>query len=393
MEKEYFDNMYFKDANEKIYVKDSEARGEIEILNSEINGLIKKINDVNSDLTNYKKYSDSNDTILIGDSYAVKSVVGNTTWQDVFEQCTGFNCHKYSQGSIGFIGITTNTFLTFLNRAIAEITDKKAIRNIVVCGGCNDIDKDSDLLLSAIGTFVQTAKTNFVNAKIYIGCIGNFKNSYNNHEKIFIAKNIYKRCVDYGAIYLTGVSFPMTDNGNFLSDGVHPSVHACKEIGEAVVQSLKHGAYSAYKYRSPTITPAGVVTSFSGGNAFKVQQFSNNFIATTYIVGQYNIGTGIHLTLNTTKTITGNDQFVIGTIDDSLMMGSDGAQSCCSMYARLMDANPYPIAVYPCIISVVNNKIYLKIINNASSAAFSVPIQNVSRIDLLYNGCITVPNF
>lgn len=380
--KKYVSNFDFKDSSEKIYIKDSEAREELSDLTVQTGVL-----------NTFKKITESNDTILIGDSYAVKSVVGNTTWQDVFEQSTGFTCHKYSQGSIGFIGITTNTFLTFLNHAVTEITDKKSIKNIVVCGGCNDIDKSSDLLLSAIGTFVQTAKTNFVNAKIYIGCIGNFKNSYNNHEKIFITKNIYKQCVNYGAIYLTGVSFPMTDNGNFLSDGVHPSVHACKEIGEAVVQSLKHGAYTANKYRTPTITPAGVVTSFSGGNPFKIQQFSNNFIATTYIVGQYNIGTGIHLTLNEVKTITGNDQFVIGTIEDSLMMGAEGAQSCCSMYARLMDANPYPIAVYPCIVSVVDNKIYLKIINNASSAAFSVPIQNVSRIDLLYNGCITVPNF
>ena len=382
MAKQYFDNVYFKDANEKIYVKDTEAREEINNLNSQTDAL-----------NNFKKIIESNDTILIGDSYAVKSVVGNNTWQDVFEQCTGFKCYKYSQGSIGFIGITTNTFLTFLNNAIAEITDKKAIRNIVVCGGCNDIDKSSDLLLSAIGKFVQAAKTNFVNANIYVGCIGNFKNSYNNHEKIFITENIYKQCVNYGAIYLTGVSFPMTDNGNFLSDGVHPSVQACKEIGEAVVQSLKHGAYTANKYRRPTITPAGIVTSFSGGNAFNLYQFSNNFNATTYIVGQYNIGTGIHLTLNEVKTITGNDQFLIGTIDDSLMLGVNGAQSCCSMYARLMDKNPYPIAVYPCIISVVDNKIYLKIINNASPSEFSTPIQNVSRIDLLYNGCITVPNF
>lgn len=384
MAKQYFDNVYFKDANEKIYVKDSEAREEISDLSIQTDAL-----------NNFKKITESNDTILIGDSYAVKSVVGNNTWQDVFEQCTGFKCYKYSQGSIGFIGITTNTFLTYLNKAINDITDKKAVKNVIVCGGANDIGKDETTLLSAISQFVQTAKQNFVNAKIYVGCIGNFVNSYNKHEQIFVIKNIYKKCVKYGANYLNGVSFPMTDNSNYIpGDATHPNANGCIEIGYAVAQSLKNGIYTANKYRNLVVKPSGIATSFSGGNNFTVRQFTNNYIAITQIIGAYNIGTGIHITLKEIRTVEGNDLYEVAELENCLALGGLGGQTCCSMYVRLMQTStPYPIDVYPCIVSLVDNKIYLKVINKASNSEFSTPIKNVSRIDLLYNGVIPAPNF
>lgn len=384
MAKKYFDNLHFRDANETIYVQDSEAREEISNLNKQTD-----------DLNNFKKITESNDTILIGDSYAVKSVVGNNTWQDVFEQCTGFKCYKYSQGSIGFIGITTNTFLTYLNKAINDITDKKSVKNVIVCGGANDINKDEASLLNAISKFVQTAKQNFVNAKIYVGCIGNFVNSYNKHEQIFVTKNIYKKCVKYGANYLSGVSFPMTDNSNYIpGDATHPNTNGCIEIGEAVAQSLKNGIYTANKYRKVVIKPSGIASSFSGGNEFIVRQFTNNYTACTQIIGAYNIGTGIHISLNAIRTVDGNDLYEIATIENALALGGLGAQNCCSMYVRLMQSStPYPIDVYPCIVSLVDNKLYLKIINKASASEFSTPIKNVSRIDLLFNGVIVSTNF
>ena len=182
MAKKYFDNFHFRDANETIYVKDSEAREEIDALSKQTD-----------DLKNFKKITESNDTILIGDSYAVSSVVGSGySWQDLFENYTGITCHKYSQGSIGFVGITTNTFLSYLNKAIEDISNKNEIKNIIVCGGCNDKGVNASTLETAISTFIRKAKENFPNATVYVGCIGNFKNSFSNHELMFITKNIYK---------------------------------------------------------------------------------------------------------------------------------------------------------------------------------------------------------
>lgn len=54
MEKKYFDNLHFRDANETIYVQDSEAREEIRNLSIQTD-----------DLKNFKKITESNDTILL----------------------------------------------------------------------------------------------------------------------------------------------------------------------------------------------------------------------------------------------------------------------------------------------------------------------------------------
>lgn len=377
MAKKYFDNLHFRDANETIYVKDSEAREELETLSKQTD-----------DLKNFKKITESNDTILIGDSYAVSSVVGSGySWQDLFENYTGITCHKYSQGSIGFVGITTNTFLTYLNKAIEDISDKNAIKNIIVCGGCNDKGVNTSTLETAISTFIRKAKENFPNATIYVGCIGNFKNSFSNHESMFITKNIYKKCVKYKAVFLNGVDFVMKNNGNFQSDNVHPNTNGCLELADAIVNAFKTGFYQGNAYKNITPTATGIVSNFSH-NPFTVYQFATNDGCSTAIAGGYNAGDGIHCNLSNNININGSNQYLIAQLNDSLDLGEEAGQNCCMMQCRLMDKNPYPIGTYPCVVSLVDNKIYAKVILQSDGANFQKPVNDVSRIDLLYNGTI-----
>lgn len=377
MAKKYFDNFHFRDANETIYVKDSEAREEIDALSKQTD-----------DLNNFKKITESNDTILIGDSYAVSSVVGSGySWQDLFENYTGITCHKYSQGSIGFVGITTNTFLSYLNIAIADITNKEAIKSIIVCGGCNDKGVNASTLETAISTFIRKAKENFPNATVYVGCIGNFKNSFSNHELMFITKNIYKKCVKYKAVFLNGVDFVMKNNGNFQADNVHPNTNGCLELADAIVNAFKTGFYQGNAYKNITPTATGIVSNFSH-NPFKVYQFATNDGCSTAINGGYKAGDGIHCNLGSNIDINGSNQYLIAQLNDSLDLGEDSGQNCCMMQCRLMDTNPYPIGTYPCVVSLVDNKIYVKVILQADGSNFQKPVNNVSRIDLLYNGTI-----
>lgn len=373
----YVSNFEFKDSSEKIYIKDSESR-------NRLNDVEKSINTINSVLNT----DHANESILIGDSYAVSSVVGTGySWQDLFENYTGITCHKYSQGSIGFVGITSNTFLTYLNKAIADITNKEAIKSIIVCGGCNDNGITASTLENAISTFITRAKASFPNATIYVGCIGNFKNSFSNHEKMFITKNIYKKCVKYKAVFLNGVDFVMKNNGNFQSDNVHPNENGCLELADAIVNAFKTGFYQGNAYKRTVPTAAGIVSKFSH-NPFNVYQFATNDGCSTAISGGYNAGDGIHCNLTENININGSNQYLIGVLNDSLDLGEDAGQNCCMMQCRLMDANPYPIGVYPCVVSLVDNKIYAKVILQADGANFQKPVNGVSRIDLLYNGSI-----
>lgn len=373
----YVSNFEFKDSSEKIYIKDSEAR-------DKLNDVDKSINNINSMLNT----DHANECILIGDSYALNSTTGSEyNWQNLFEKYTGLTCHKYSQGSIGFVGITTNTFLTYLNKAITDISNKELIKSIIVCGGCNDKGINVSELENAISTFITRAKAAFPNATIYVGCIGNFKNSFTNHELMFITKNTYKKCVKYGAVFLNGVDFVMKNNGNFQSDGVHPNENGCLEIADAIVNAFKTGFYQGNAYKKNVPTAAGIVSNFSH-NPFIVYQFATNDGCSTAISGGYNAGDGIHCNLTENININGSNQYLIGVLNDSLDLGEDGGQNCCMMQCRLMNTNPYPIGVYPCVVSLVNNKIYAKVILQSDGSNFQKPVNGVSRIDLLYNGSI-----
>lgn len=373
----YVSNFEFKDSSEKIYIKDSEAR-------DRLNDVDKSINTINSVLN----VDHANECILIGDSYAVSSVVGTGySWQDLFENYTGLTCHKYSQGSIGFVGITTNTFLSYLNRAIADITNKEAIKSIIVCGGCNDKGITASTLENAISTFITRAKASFPNATIYVGCIGNFKNSFSNHEAMFVTKNIYKKCIKYKAVFLNGVDFVMKNNGNFQSDNVHPNENACLELADAIVNAFKTGFYQGNAYKKIIPTPTGIVSNFSH-NPFNVYQFATNDGCSTAIAGGYNAGDGIHCNLSNNININGSNQYLIAQLNDSLDLGEEAGQNCCMMQCRLMDTNPYPIGTYPCVVSLVDNKIYVKVILQSDGSNFQKPVNGVSRIDLFYNGSI-----
>ena len=373
----YVSNFEFKDSSEKIYIKDSEAR-------DRLNDVDKSINTINSVLNT----DHANECILIGDSYALNSTTGSEySWQNLFEKYTGLTCHKYSQGSIGFVGITTNTFLTYLNKAITDISNKELIKSIVVCGGCNDKGINVSELENAISTFITRAKASFPNATIYVGCIGNFKNSFANHELMFLTKNTYKKCVKYGAVFLNGVDFVMKNNGNFQSDGIHPNENGCLEIADAIVNAFKTGFYQGNNYKKNVPTAAGIVSNFSY-NSFIVYQFATNDGCSTTISGGYNAGDGIHCNLTKNININGSNQYLIGILNDSLDLGEEGGQSCCMMQCRLMDAKPYPIGVYPCVVSLVDNEIFIKVILQADGSNFQKPVNGVSRIDLLYNGTI-----
>lgn len=384
MAKKYVSNFNFKDSSDEIFVKDLEAHESINTINSSINGINNSISNINSTI----KTDHANECILIGDSYAVSSVVGSGySWQDLFENYTGLTCHKYSQGSIGFVGITTNTFLSYLDRAIADISNKEAIKSIIVCGGCNDKGITASTLENAISTFITRAKASFPNSVVYIGCIGNFKNSFSNHEAMFVTKNIYKKCVKYKGVFLNGVDFVMKNNGNFQSDNVHPNTNGCLELAEAIVNAFKTGSYQGNTYKRSTPTPTGIVSNFSY-NTFNVYQFATNDGCSTAIAGGYNAGDGIHCNLTEKININSSNQYLIGVLNDSLDLGESAGQNCCMMQCRLMDEHPYPIGVYPCVVSLVDNKIYAKVILQADPSNFQKPVNNVSRIDLLYNGSI-----
>lgn len=222
----YFDNL---DIQEEINNKldDMTESGELaEIINQQI-----------FDELNAKLNLLTNERILcISDSYGVGTTSGGTIegWCDrlkTLRNLSNANYIKLVEGSSGFTreGLSGHTFQSLLEANINSITNPETITHVIVGGGHNEYESTGQDLNSAINSFVTYCKTNFPNAKIYVGMIGNDSRSNSTGKTVrnalynFIIRS-YQNSVRYGAIYLSGIENIMHEYYDFMSDdGIHPN--------------------------------------------------------------------------------------------------------------------------------------------------------------------------
>ena len=215
---------------------------------TEINNAIDDIEEDVEDLQDAVSSISGNKVILIGDSYAtyyqseLKSLLGiaNDDW------------YNYSVGGAGFVSDGSNTFYANLTSNDSAITDKSKVKAIIVAGGWNDRGHTSDTSIeTAMSTLFTYIKTNYVNAKIYCGMLANTKAIDDTAGSIYWRNSIqnnlipkYKKCMDYGVQYLTGVEQVMHNYSYFDSDDVHPNSDGGTALAKAICQAINSGYYA-----------------------------------------------------------------------------------------------------------------------------------------------------
>ena len=219
-------------------------------LQEEINTINKKIDILNS-----------NDTILMGDSYGVGYTIVNSevtyvnSWCYWFQHLMGLtdeHCYKFVEGGIGFADPGQQghaNFLELLQANINTITDKTKIKNIIVCAGYNDKNQTFSSIDNNISNFISYCNQQFPNAKVYIGMIANDGNMTSAgatvrntlRESVLIA---YQNCKSHGGIYLNGVENIMHYYPNFGEDNYHPSENGYRILGSNILQAFLNGKTS-----------------------------------------------------------------------------------------------------------------------------------------------------
>ena len=219
-----------------------------------------QINTINSnvDLINSER------TILIGDSYSLdrRPDVDITGWAIPLKNLMGLNdtnCFIAQDNGGGFtVNGSLGTFENAISRLVIE--DKSKIKNIIVAGGLNDIKAENkETIKTAIQSFMNYCKTNFPNAKVYIGMIGWNKDDLYTSDNQFIRYQVinkvlpaYQECNQYGAIYLNGVENVMHDYDEYY-DGAHPNQTMCNRLAYYIYQAFKNG-YASVTYDDHGIT-------------------------------------------------------------------------------------------------------------------------------------------
>lgn len=255
--------------------------------------------------------------VFIGDSYLEGYSASGTfkSWGSyVGEDLQAEFTMKY-EGGAGFAkpGQRGNTFTGLLK----QVSDRKLITDIVVCGGYNDNDKGSGDILAGIKEFVEYANKNFIDANIYIGFIGWGKN-ITDTRPFNTAKGAYITGAGLnGVTYLSGVSDVMHNYNYFATnDSVHPNDSGHREIAYAVVRAMTGGDANYFMDNFVSV-PIQAVDGMTIRNPIMYQRIYNGLVFTYCMIDRINLGTG------TIRTGLDPDQKIkIGTYNPQLLKGN-----------------------------------------------------------------------
>ena len=261
--------------------------------------------------------------ILIGDSYGENPYEYKGGWTTPFKSFSGLtegvDCFTNCVGGTGFVktGNTGKTFLDLLKDINIGTVNPEDVTDILVCGGCNDVDTIYNDLNTAILSFRNYCKQHFVNANINISMIGIFKAS--GKRKLLLSKVLrsYQLAVNYGMMYIDSTC--CLHRYDFIGeDGIHPASAGCINIGRNLYNALFIGqGLQLINYNEESLS-GGTNITYGGTNKF--YGFSNNGVI------YFGMIKNTVLTFGTPISITNNSDIVIGNLK----------------YSTLLENNNYP---------------------------------------------------
>ena len=282
-------------------VKDTTARTNITNINNSLNVM------------------NSGQTILIGDSYSLdrRPNIQISGWMKKLQELLELSdseCYKIQDNGGGFtVQGSTGTFLEGLTNL--QVTDASLIKNIIVCGGLNDINATKSSIKTAIETFMTYCKTNYPNANVYLGMIGwridnNSDGQYDRYRVINNVLPAYQECCDYGAIYLNGVENVMHDKSESY-DHSHPNQTACDRLGYYIFQAFKNG-YASVTYDDHLL-------GFSNNNVSLTDyNITEKIVNNETIIFDYKAN-GSVITITSNYPLFSNDEVYIGVLDSKYL--------------------------------------------------------------------------
>lgn len=320
--------------------------GYIEDLQNQINAM--KNGNVSGSLQN--QINTINDTIdalddrhflCVSDSYA-ENPSTTSSWVEKFAAVVGSaNVTKAYKGGYGFQPASyTAPFKNLItpgsvDTGVPSNYDTTKVTDIIVLGGFNDRSTPEATILSAIQQFCTYARSTYSNLKrIYIGAVGWSMNSEYiselNHGNYMCA---YKRCGEYGAIYLAGIENVMHSFDLFKQDPrgsgvsvlsynyVHPNDDGSKYIAEYLYSALFGGSADVqYGHKVVTLNCVSNIKNGSSTTVGLVERVYGDMVKIGW--GNMNINHADNSAFSIGAT-TGVIE--IATIDQGYYNGADNA--------------------------------------------------------------------
>lgn len=318
-----FDNLQDAFNDLKSYVQDYFKNLDVqEEINNKLDSLVAN-GYFDTFLNDYFKNLKKRVFILIGDSYGENPYEYKGGWTTPFKSFSGLtegvDCFTNCVGGTGFVktGNTGKTFLDLLKDINIGTVNPEDVTDILVCGGCNDVDTIYNDLNTAILSFRNYCKQHFVNANINISMIGIFKASERRKLLLSTVLRSYQLAVNYGMRYIDSTC--CLHRYDFIGeDGIHPTSAGCINIGRNLCNALFIGqGVQLINYNEESLS-GGTDITYGGTN--KIYGFSNNGVI------YFGMIKNTVLTFRTPINITNNSDIVIGNLK----------------YSTLLENNNYP---------------------------------------------------
>lgn len=244
-------------ANPSYWAKTADFNAALVALQNEVHTLQAEVAGVSGNPKDHK-------FLFVGDSYGTVTDNIVAPFLNALGIYGAGNYHSVCSGGAGFID--SNSFYDELVNYNYS-TPRDEFTDIIVIGGVNDADPNNTPtysgIQSAIDNFMQYARSEYPNAKVYIGCVGGVTGTgvhanYNANLNTVVL-NAYRDCAKFGAQYLTGVENVMNDYYNcFVTDGVHPNSTGAALLGHALAQAWLSGSAKVCRYTNDFTLKTGV---------------------------------------------------------------------------------------------------------------------------------------
>lgn len=359
-----FDNLQDAFNDLKSYVQDYFKNLDVqEEINNKIDSLVTN-GYFDTFLNDYFKNLKKRVFILIGDSYGENPYDYKGGWTTPFKSFSGLtegvNCFTSCVGGTGFVekGNTGKTFLDLLKDINIGTVNPENVTDILICGGCNDVDTSYNDLNAAILSFRNYCKQHFINANLNISMIGLFKSS--NKRKLLLSKVLrsYQLAVNYGMMYIDSTC--CLHRYDFIGvDGIHPTNAGCINIGRNLYNALFIGqGVQLINYNEESLSGGDHIT-YGGNN--KIYGFSNNGVI------YFGMIKNTVLTFDKTINIVNNSDIIIGNLK----------------YSTLLENNNYPNTIPVQCIAIqtsgnVNLSGYIYASDDGSKITLHLVIPNVT---------------
>lgn len=259
------------------------------------------------------------------------------------------NYHDFHRGSAGFSRSGDLNFLKVLQDNEIAITDKNTITDIFVFGGANDQNSDYALIEPGIEAFINYVKSEYPNAKIYIGFVTkSFESSYYKYAKYTM--KAYSACIKYGATYLTNSEAITQQASGFKSDRVHPNASYVDVIAEYVACLIKDKVCDVDRFISPIAIELNSAHSLVINNGATLRRSNMEMYQKNNVVNITGSGALVLFTINLTSDITVTPEYTVANfveLSDTFFLSDNTNNKGFMGYCNLLNSNNQIIDTVP----------------------------------------------